>query len=321
MWPAISVIIPTRPGAPARALDALQVVDYPRERLEILVVEGECPPRQRNQAACRASGDVLYFLDDDSLVAPDALQRLAAHYCSPNTHAVGGPALTPDSEPLLSRCIGYALGTRLGAWTMRARYAVIGRCRPATEKELIGCNLSIRREVFWNVGGFREDLYPNEETEIIGRLLQQGKVALYDPELVVWRTQSRSFIGLARQFFAYGRGRMRQTFRTYPSANLVFLVPALGVVYVTLLPVLWWKLGAWVALPAVIYLTLTLAIGVSIGLKYRTVAGSAVLPILYGLIHMCYGCGLIYEAIVQGASLGRTLIPAGHAGQSRDCPE
>lgn len=299
MWPTISVIIPTRPGAPARALEALRTATYPRDRLEILVVEGECPSRQRNEAARRATGDVLYFLDDDSLVAPDTLQRLAAHYRSPNAHAVGGPALTPHSDPLLSRCIGYALGTRLGAWTMRARYAPTGRCRPATEKELIGCNLSVRREVFGAAGGFREDMFPNEETELISRLHRGGYVVIYDPELTVWRGQRTSLAGLARQFFTYGQGRMRQIVRTFPSGNLVFLAPALGLVYITLLPVLWWKFGAWVALPAVMYLTLTLAIGVSIGLKYRTVAGSAVLPILFGLIHMCYGCGLICEGFRQ----------------------
>ncbi len=270
-----------------------------RDWLEIIVVEGDCPPRQRNEAARRANGDVLYFLDDDSVVAPDTLRRLAAHYRNPNTHAVGGPALTPDSEPLLSRCIGYALGTHLGAWTMRARYAQVGRCRPATEKELIGCNLSVRRDVFWAVGGFREDLFPNEETELVSRLQRHGNLLLYDPHLPIWRAQRRSLTTLARQFFAYGRGRIRQIMRTFPSANLVFLAPALGWVYVTLLPALWWKLGAWVALPVVMYLALVLSTSIYLGLKHRRVAGSVLLLVLFSIIiiHISYGCGLICQSL------------------------
>src|SRR5512143_966485 len=129
MWPKISVIVPVRPGVPVRAIAALHNADYDPDRLEILIVEGDCPSRQRNCGARQASGDILYFLDDDSLIAPDALRRLALHYSTSDVQAVGGPSLTPDDEPLLSRCIGYALGTRLGAWTMRARYAPIGHCR------------------------------------------------------------------------------------------------------------------------------------------------------------------------------------------------
>jgi succinoglycan biosynthesis protein ExoA len=300
MWPKLSVVIPTCPGTPVRALAALQAADYPPERLEVLVEEGLCPPRQRNEAVQRACGDVLYFLDNDSLVAPDALQRLAAHYRNAEVQVVGGPSLTHAAEPLLSRCIGYALGTRLGAWTMRARYAPVGRCRPASEKELIGCNLSMRREVFLAVGGFRQDLFPNEETELVSRLRRHGWVVVYDPQLIVWRAHRRSLVGLARQFFAYGRGRMRQIVRTFPARGLPFLAPAVGLVYLALLPVLWWALGLWAAVPVALYLLLVFSTSAYLGLAHRAAASVVVLPLLFGIIHVCYGCGLIYEGLRQG---------------------
>ncbi|MBN1814988.1 MAG: glycosyltransferase [Anaerolineae bacterium] len=305
VWPKISVIVPARPGIAVQALAALQTAAYPPEQVEVLVVEGDRPSRQRNVAARHAGGDVLYFLDDDSLVAPDTLRRLAVHYHASGAAVVGGPSLTHSDEPLLSRCIGYALGTHLGAWTMRARYAPVGRCRPATEKELIGCNLSVDRDVFWAVGGFREDLFPNEETELVNRLWRCGYTAIYDPELVVKRAQRRSLAALARQFFSYGQGRMRQIARTFPHSRLAFLAPAVGLFYVALVPVLWKGLGPQALLPAAVYLALALSVSIYLGAIHQAVACAAILPFLFGVIHVSYGCGLIYGAIVQLAQIAK----------------
>ncbi|CAG0936466.1 hypothetical protein TFLX_05341 [Thermoflexales bacterium] len=299
MWPKISVIVPVRPGVPVPAVAALQCAAYAPDQLEILIVEGNCPSRQRNCGARQASGDILYFLDDDSLIAPDALRRIALHYDASDVHAVGGPSLTPDGEPLLSHCIGYALGTRLGAWTMRARYAPTGRYRPATEKEVIGCNLSIRRLTFEALGGFREDLFPNEETELTSRLLSNGYSLMYDPDLVVRRAQRRSLADLARQFFAYGRGRLRQMARTFSRSAVIFLAPTIGLAYLLWWPILGWTLGAWTTLPFALYGGLVFSTSIYLSLTRRTVAGLVIFPILFVLIHVCYGCGLIYEGLRQ----------------------
>lgn len=294
----ISVIIPVRPGGPILALDALRVADYPPELLEIIAVEGDCPSRQRNQAARKAEGDVLYFLDDDSAVAPDVFRRLAQHYADPGVHAVGGPSLTPDDEPLLSRCIGYALGTCLGAWSMRARWVSVGEYRPAGEKELIGCNLSVRRQTLEVIGGFHEELFPNEETELVSRLARSGHLAMYDPGLIVRRAQRRTLIDLASQFFRYGRGRMKQMRRAGRDGMVPFLAPALGLVYLALLPLLGWLLGPWAALPLAVYLAVIATAGVWLGLAHRTATGCIILPLVFGLIHTSYGYGLIVEGMV-----------------------
>ena len=307
MWPKISVIVPVRPGAPVRAMTALRHVEYAPEQLEILIVEGNCPSRQRNDGAQQTGGDILYFLDDDSLIAPDALRRAAQHYDAPDVHAVGGPSLTPDDEPLLSRCIGFALGTRLGAWTMRARYAAVGQRRPATEKELIGCNLSIRRSTFEALGGFREDLFPNEETELTNRLLRNGYRLIYDPAVVVQRAQRRSLADLVHQFFAYGRGRLRQIIRAFSWNALMFFVPALGLGYALWWPILWRTLGAWTVLPLAVYGGLVLSTSIYLSLTRRTLAGLIVLPFLFAIIHTGYGCGLIYEGLRQMGERVRRL--------------
>src|SRR5436190_19538781 len=98
--PTVSVIVPTyqRASALERTLAALSAVDYPEDSLEIVVVDdGSTDPtaatvarfprakfvRQpnsgvaaaRNHGARMATGDVLFFVDDDIIVGADNVQR------------------------------------------------------------------------------------------------------------------------------------------------------------------------------------------------------------------------------------------------------
>ncbi|WP_240732170.1 glycosyltransferase family 2 protein [Geobacter sp. FeAm09] len=112
--PTISIIIPVKPGFSVTAAQRLAAVEYPRDRYEIIVAEGYSPSRQRNRAAAQARGEIVCFLDDDSLTAPDFLTTVAKHYENPQVTAVGGPSLTPASDSILQRSIGAALASALG---------------------------------------------------------------------------------------------------------------------------------------------------------------------------------------------------------------
>ena len=66
--PFCSVIVPTRdrPAHLAGCLSALRELDYPPERLELIViddVEGDGPAAARNRGAERAGGKLLAFTD------------------------------------------------------------------------------------------------------------------------------------------------------------------------------------------------------------------------------------------------------------------
>ena len=111
-----SIIIPVKPGGAVRALEALRRVDYPAEDFEVLVAEGRCPSLQRNLAAGEAKGEYLYFLDDDSLVAPDFLRRAAACYEKRYIVAVGGPSLTPEDDSPPAAGIRAGPGVSIRRW-------------------------------------------------------------------------------------------------------------------------------------------------------------------------------------------------------------
>lgn len=105
----------------------------------------------RNSGVAVATGDIIVFLDDDAIAEPDWLGALVKGYEEPNVIGVGGSSLPiwMDKHP---------------QWFPEEFYWVVG-CTyrglpPSTSvvRNLIGCNMSFKREVFDAVGGFRSGI-------------------------------------------------------------------------------------------------------------------------------------------------------------------
>jgi GT2 family glycosyltransferase len=285
----ISLIIPVKPGYEPLALQNLKVLDWPANRFELLIVEGTNPSRQRNEAARQAKGAIVYFLDDDSLVVTDALQRLTRHFDDPHVIVVGGPSLTPASDTFLQRAIGVVLSSLLGAGGARNRYRAVGAVRETTERELILCNLAIRRDAFLAAGGLDERLYPNEENELLDRLLKQGGKLLHDPALSVERSQRKSLFNFIRQMFRYGRGRAEQT-RIAGLQGLMPFVPLFFVLYLLSLPLV---AAAFWFLPLLVYGTVCIGSALYLAVKSREPFIVPLATILFPLLHGSNGVGLL----------------------------
>lgn len=284
----ITIIIPIRPGLTPQAAERIAGLDWPVDHCELLVAEGTNPSRQRNQAVQQARGDLIYFLDDDSLVAPDCLQRITGHFADPSVCAVGGPSLTPRSDTLLQRAIGAVLGTRLGAGGVRNRYRAVGAVRDTTERELILCNLAVRREAFLACGGFNERLYPNEENEFLDRLTTHGGRLLHDPQLVVERSQRPTLAAFIKQMFRYGRGRARQT-RMAGFPGMMPFAPLALILYLITVPLV--NLPLW-RLPLGGYGVACLLCGLWIARRERNLLFGLLVPALFPVVHIANGVGL-----------------------------
>lgn len=286
----VSVIIPVKPGRAVRALDALKDVDYPITDFEVIVAAGRRPSLQRNTAAAIAQGEILCFLDDDSMVASDALQRGERHFCDPRVAAVGGPSLTPVGDSPLQKSFGLALSSAFGGGAVRNRYRQTGELRETDDRELILCNMLFRREVFLNQGGLDERLYPNEENELLARLSKDGWRLLHDPALAVFRSQRPTFAAFVRQIFTYGRGRAEQI-HLGGGCGIAHLVPSLFLIYLSLLPFV----GSTVFLaPLLGYLAVVLISAVAEGRKSGYTGTAPLLVLVYPALHLAYGAGMIW---------------------------
>jgi len=161
----------------------------------VLVVENEMErglSGARNTGLAYSDSDVVAFLDDDARALPGWLDMLTAAYCDPGVIGVGGAAIPiwSASEPRwFPPEFSWVIGC---SWIGLPESA-------AGVRNLIGCNMSFRREVFADVGDFtvgmgRVGKVPVgcEETELCIRIHQRrpDAVILYDPGVRVLHSMS-----------------------------------------------------------------------------------------------------------------------------------
>jgi GT2 family glycosyltransferase len=159
----------------------------------------------RNTGIREAGGAILAFLDDDAAAAPDWLQILVRHYDDPAVQGVGGSATPVWMGGPRPRWLPAEFD-----WVVGCTY--VGQpTQPAPVRNLVGCNMSFRREVFTLVGGFSSSIgrignnpLGCEETELCIRLSHAapGHKLIYDPEVNV-----RHWVSSDRREFRYFRRR------------------------------------------------------------------------------------------------------------------
>ncbi len=178
-----------------------------RPELTVLANEG---PRglsgARNTGIAHTSGEIVLFLDDDATAEPDWSRRLLDGYADAAVLGVGGAAW-PQWE------------TAAPTWWPPEFGWVVGcsfRGQPtetAQVRNLMGCNMSLRREVLDAVGGFDAGLGRTadaplgcEETELCiqASALFPGGRFLFEPRAIV-----RHQVPRARGTWTYFRDRCR----------------------------------------------------------------------------------------------------------------
>jgi GT2 family glycosyltransferase len=198
--PRISVIIPTRNGARtlATCLESLRASSFPAA--EIIAVDDastdatgdiarrfDCrviradenigAARAKNHGAREATGDVLFFTDDDVIVSRDALARLAENFDDPRIAGVVG--LLESKIPFDDFASNFK-----NLW-MRFTYERMPRERIGLFYTSVA---AIRREIFLQLGGFDENYRGAsiaEDTEFGQRAWAAGHNIILDPGVAV----------------------------------------------------------------------------------------------------------------------------------------
>jgi GT2 family glycosyltransferase len=156
-----------------------------RDTARLCVCEEASLGRSRNIGVGAASGEIVAFIDDDAIPRADWLETLVAPYRDPTVAAVGGPVFDIPLD-----CVAWALCTctRLGIPDTNSegpieRYIGAGADPLAY---LPGCNMSFRRDVLGEVGGFNPLLtYNYDDVEICSRVMSRGyRIHLVEEVLV-----------------------------------------------------------------------------------------------------------------------------------------
>jgi GT2 family glycosyltransferase len=219
-------VVPThrRPARLRECLAALAALDYPRDRLEAIVVgdvgeepiepildevrgrlevaflphEVLLPAARRNAGARRARGELVAFVDDDCRPARDWLRLLVEARVDPG-EALGGHTLsTLTDNP-------YAEASQL---IINIGYRQNGD-EPNAARFFTTDNLVVPRARFLELGGFDETFWTAEDREFSDRWLARGWRMRYVPEATVWHAHPIGLRGFVSRNWHYGRGAQR----------------------------------------------------------------------------------------------------------------
>lgn len=264
-WPRVTVAVCTRNGATRlpECLDALVALEYPPERLDLMVVDNapadattqrlveERYPRiryvreprpgldlARNAAVAAAAGDIVAFTDDDVSVDPGWVAALARIFAAePEVDAVTGlvvpDEIDVDSQRLFEEYGGFGRGfdrqyhrvdTASGERAAR-RHGGAGRFGT-------GANMAFRARVFERIGGFDPALDVGTpangggDLEMFFRVLKEGGTLVYEPAAILRHRHRRTYAALRTQLTNNGIGFSAYLVRTaahYPDERLTVI--------------------------------------------------------------------------------------------------
>lgn len=227
--PTFSIIVPVKNEIQVirRCLDSLLNLDYPKDKVEIIVVDGNSndgsrevaldyaekhpglikfipqeeargKPSALNLALKHSKNDIILVLDADSVPRRDLLMKAARYFQDPSTFAVQGKtkSINPD-ENLISK-----LASLEGEWFQTT---FKGREKLGLFVPFIGSCLFIKRDLLIKLGGWSEK-HLSEDMELAARLLENGYGIIFANDLVSMQEYPSTLKSYLTQRYRWLRG-------------------------------------------------------------------------------------------------------------------
>jgi cellulose synthase/poly-beta-1,6-N-acetylglucosamine synthase-like glycosyltransferase len=259
----VSVVIPARDAAATlgACLDALALQDVPGANAELIVVDdgsvdqtcaiaqrpgvrvlrsaGRGPASARNVGARHARGEILVFLDADTVPRPGWLGEMQAPFVDPLVVAVKGRYYTFQR----------GLIPRFAQLEFEDKYARLERARRIDFVDT--GTAAFRRDAFAASGGFDEAFgVPSaEDVELAFRLSASGARFVFNSAAGVWHQHAETLSAYLLKKLRYGVFRM-EVYRRYPHKTLGdSYTPPVMAVQIGLVGCSWLLAGALVVRP------------------------------------------------------------------------
>lgn len=216
-------------GEKSRALETCAAL-----ALDSISVQRMKPAEARNLAIKQTKSDYFYFIDDDTQLPSNFLQKVC-HIIrkNPCIDIFGGPDNCAPNVSIFERALEIALRSPLTTQKTNKRHTpkLNYEEQLGTERNLILCNLCVKGEVFKELGEyFPANYHRNEENVFLINV--EGRVEIrYFPNLFIYHKRRHA---LSHVYYAASRSgfyRMRMMQDGLGKQQIVFLIPAFFLVY------------------------------------------------------------------------------------------
>ena len=328
--PIVSIIIPCRNEKDfiGQCLDSIIGNDYPKDMLEILIVDGMSEDGTRkivnkynrmfpfiilldnykkttssalNRGIETAKGEIVMIMGAHSIYEKDYISQCTKHLIKGNADNVGGICkILPQNDSFIARSIAYALSSSFSAGD--AYYKIGSKKIRYVDTVFGGC---YRKMIFNVIGCFDEDLLRTQDSEFNARLIKnEGKILLV-PTIVSYYYARKSLGELLKMNLQYGYskplavkkiGKVYTSRQLYPPIFVASLATSL-ILSMFINAFFWFFLSISISY-AIINLGYSLKISLQKGLKYFII-----LPIVFATVHFGWGIGYlrgIWDFIILG---------------------
>lgn len=319
-WPKVSIIIPCRNEEKFidRCLDSIIANDYPKEELEVLVVDGMSEDRTKeivNKYAERfsfikllsnlkrivptamnigiknAQGQIIVRMDAHNIYEKDYISNCVRYLQEYKVDNVGGIWITlPGDNTGIAEAIALALSHPFGIGNAYYRTGV--KSPKYVDTVPFGC---FKKEIFNDIGLFDEDMLRNEDDEFNQRLIRNGHKILLVPDIVSYYYARETLAKLWKMCFQYGYFKPLVIHKVGTVFTWRQIIPAIfiGCLVIFLSLSLISKLFLWfVVILFLLYLSSNFFFSLQIAIK-RSLRYLPILPIVFFTLHVSYGVGYL----------------------------
>jgi glycosyltransferase involved in cell wall biosynthesis len=316
----VSIVIPCRNEEKfiGKCLDSVIASDFPKNNLEVLVVDGmsndgtreliirysqkypfikllnnnrKITPVAMNVGIKESIGNYIIILSSHSKIDKNFLRTNIENIKKSTVGCVGGILVThPANNAHLSKTIAMALSHPFGVGNS---YFRIGLKEPRyVDTVPFGC---YKREVFDNIGLFDEDLVRNQDDELNLRLIKTGGKILLIPDIVSFYHARDSLSKLWKMYYQYGYFKPLVvqkigTVLTWRQLIPTFFVSSLvtsGILSLIIQPIIL-VFFLIISLYLLANVTFSFSLAKNKGLKFFVT-----LPIVFATLHLSYGTGYL----------------------------
>ncbi len=288
--------------------------DYPKDKYNILIVDGNSSDRSRNIILdmAKSSKNIVLLENPMRKIAKafniginfssnDIIALMSAHAIAANNYIslcvkylnetgagnVGGIMVT-EGKGFWGECIALGTSSTFGIGNSKHRYS------DKSGYDDAGWPGAFWRTTLLDIGGFDESLGLNEDDDLNYRLVKSGQRLFHTPEIRTTYFCRNSKIRLWKQYYKYGFWKPYVIRKFGGFTSFRHFIPAafvLSVILSTLIGIISGNYS-FISVLLLTYFSISILISLINSLMHRKLK-FVFLPFIYAILHLSYGFGFI----------------------------